>query len=196
MSKLEQRTRRTQTYGKAKITRIVKQVCKDYGTGEYTLASCCDAAGVPVRMFHYWMARYRSFGEDIPEKWQYFTPLAQLYAQAREVTQLREYGELVERAETGLMKLVSGYEVEETHTEAKTRRDNDGQEIVVPTGIKKFKKVVGPNVTAIQYVLTNLNPDKFRAKTQVTNVNVDANQFKDMSDEEIDAEITRLEKEL
>lgn len=187
---------RSQSYTQAEIRKIIKQVCENYSTGEYRLDSCCENAGVPSRTFRNWFKTYEDFGESVPAKWEYFAELATLYAYAREKCKKYRDGKLMETVDTMLVKLVTGYDVEEIHTEAREKIDKDGQKIIVPTGIKKIKKHIPPNANLIMFLLKKLRPEEYGDNNVVTNINLNTDKYKNMTDEELEAEITRLNSDL
>lgn len=193
---MDQNKPRSRSYTQAEITKITKQVCESYSTGEYTLESCCENAGVPSRTFRNWFKTYEDFGENVPAKWTYFAELATLYARAREKCKKYRDGKLMEMVDTMLVKLVTGYDVEEIHTEAKEKIDKDGKKIIVPVAIKKIKKHIPPNANLIMFLLKKRRPEEYGDDIMVTNINVDAEKYKNMSDEELEAELERLKSDL
>lgn len=193
---MDQNKPRSRSYTQAEITKIIKQVCESYSTGGYTLESCCENAGVPSRTFRNWFKTYEDFGENVPAKWTYFAELATLYARAREKCKKYRDGKLMETVDTMLVKLVTGYDVEEIHTEAKEKIDKDGQKIIVPIAIKKIKKYIPPNANLIMFLLKKLRPEKYGDTIITTSINVDTDKYKNMTDEELEAEIERLKSDL
>lgn len=193
---MSQNKARSRSYTQAEITKITKQVFENYSTGEYTLESCCENAGVPSRTFRNWFKTYEDFGDNVPAKWTYFAELATLYAHAREKCKKYRDGKLMEMVDTMLVKLVTGYDVEEIHTEAREKIDKDGQKIIVPIAIKKIKKHIPPNANLIMFLLKKLRPEEYGDNIIVNNINVDAEKYKNMTDEELEAELARLNSDL
>lgn len=193
---MSQNKPRSRSYTQAEITKITKQVCESYSTGEYTLESCCENAGVPSRTFRNWFKTYEDFGENVSAKWTYFAELATLYARAREKCKKYRDGKLMETVDTMLVKLVTGYDVEEIHTEAKEKIDKAGKKIIVPVAIKKIKKHIPPNANLIMFLLKKRRPEEYGDDIIVTNINIDAEKYKNMSDEELEAEFERLKSDL
>lgn len=138
----------------------------------------------------------KDFGENVPAKWTYFAELATLYARAREKCKKYRDGKLMETVDTMLIKLVTGYDVEEIHTEAKEKIDKDGQKIIVPIAIKKIKKHIPPNANLIMFLLKKRRPEEYGDNIIVTNINVDTEKYENMTDGELEAELARLNSDL
>lgn len=193
--KLRQRTRQLNPkYSPAKITKIVMQVCEEYEKCLYTIKSCCENAGVPYTTFKGWMREFKKFGEEIPHEWKFFVPLEALYARVREINEVHYESELLHSSKSSLKKRIEGFEYEELVTEVKQKTDADGQTIMIPVGLKKTKKFIPPSETLIQFVLKNLEPEKWGDKVMNTNINLNTSKYERMSVEEIEEELRKLDK--
>lgn len=181
------------SYTPSKIMKIVEQICENYATGEYTLESCCKNAGVPVRTFSGWFFKYQSFGDNVPEKWQYFAELADLYTITKKIMLRGEKEILIESSRKSLLKLIEGYTKEQSIAVYENKLDINGNEIPVLVRIKIVKKEIGPNVRAIIFLLTKLCPEVYGDKVTVVHKFANENYYDKMSDEELMAEIARLE---
>jgi len=193
--KLSQRTRQQNPkYSPAKMAKIVTQVCEEYEKCRYTIKSCCENAGVPYTTFTGWMREFKKFNSKIPEEWEFFVPLEALYAHARETNEVNYESELILSSKSSLKKRIEGFEYEELVTEVKQKTDADGQTIMIPVGLKKTKKFIPPSETLIQFVLKNLQPEKWGDRVMNTNINVSASKYDSMSIEEIEDEIRKLDE--
>lgn len=151
---------------------------------------------MPSRTFRNWFKTYKDFGEDVPKKWEYFAELAALYARTRESVRKIEHEMLVEKAISSLMKLVSGFEKEDTIIIYREKQDKKGEKYLEIVNVKKIKKQIGPNVKAVMFVLSKLYPEIYGDKNTVIYVNNFNNEYNDMSNEEIEAELVKLQSDL
>lgn len=87
--------------------------------------------------------------------------------------------------------VAKGYEREETETEYRPNPANPNQPII--TKLKKKKVFYQPNVGAGIFLLTNLDPEHYQNR-QNSNIAVKSSDEKEMTLEEINAEIERIEK--
>jgi hypothetical protein len=181
---------------KAKIIKAVKKVCELYTKGEYTIESCCNSVGVPYRTFMSWFEKYNSYIGEVPDNYNYFAELADLYRDAKESSSDVFRGNLIKKAENALEQKLVGYEYEETVTEVKQVTDNDGNTVLVPVGIKKTKKRVLPSDAAIKFTLTALKPEVYGDRSTITNLNIETDKYKGMSMEEIEEEIKKVRSDL
>lgn len=193
---MSQNKPRSRSYTQAEITKIIKKVCENYSTGEYALESCCENAGVPSRTFRNWFKTYEDFGEDIPAKWKYFAELAALYARTKENMRKMENEMLVEKAMSSLMKLVSGFEKEDTIMVYREKQNKNGEKFLELINIKKIKRQIGPNVKAVMFVLSKLYPEVYGDKATVIYIDSFIEKYKGVSDEELEEELARLRSDL
>lgn len=90
-----------------------------------------------------------------------------------------------------LAMVAKGYEKDVTETEYKPNPSDDNKPII--TKMKKKRIIFEPNVGAAIFLLTNLDPEHYQNR-QSSNVALRSSDEKEMSLEEINAEIARLEK--
>lgn len=129
--------------------RIAKLICDNYATGQYTIDSCIDNQGISKVTFYNWV------DENLQIK--------QEYKEAAEKAKEIQRGQLKAICLNSLQKMITGFTVEETHTDGTPIIDKEGNE----TGFKirntkKIKKHVTPSVTAIIFALKALDPEQFK----------------------------------
>ena len=185
-------SRKVNSYTKERVIEIVRKVCGSYKTGEYTLESCCKNAGVPYRTYKDWWARYEADPDNVESKWHFLAEVAGLWVDAQEKHRSLNDEALIQKAESLLVKAVSGYEYEEVTTIYKRSIDADGNEVHIPVGLRKKKRFRHPSVSAIMFVLRRLKPEVYGEQILVIKENV-KNEYDDMTIQEIDAELKRLE---
>ena len=151
--------RMIKTYTKKAKLEIVRKICANYETGQYTLESCCKNAGVPYRTFRDWWIRYENERENEGGKWHFFAEVAALWEDAQRQHRTEVSNELVCKAETALHKSITGWEYEETITVGRRSIDKNGEITFIPIGIKKTKKYKAPSDSAIQFALKKLKPE-------------------------------------
>ncbi len=103
--------------------------------------------------------------------------------------------ELVSKAESLLVKIMSCYEYEETVITYKRTIGEDGEETLTPLVYLKRKKFRAPSVSAIILVLTKFAPQLYGKQDDLYHICFD-NENADKSLIEIEAEIKKLESEL
>ena len=118
----------------------------------------------------------------------YIKEVREAYAIAREHMRMNRDMVVAERVETALIKAAIGYEYEE-ETKVYTRGVNGTP---VLKEIRKVKKVVPPNVQAMQFYLRNraghLYSDEQKHEVKV------ARPYADLSDEDLHAQLTEYEE--
>lgn len=190
---------RNKQYSVKKRKTILNKILKLYSTGDYTIASCCAEAGVPYRTFKYWLTQYEKAVEEgkVTKEMDYLAKFAESYQDVKDEIKEVFHSELVQRAEMSLMKLVKGYEYEETVTEVKEKKDKDGTTILVPVGVKKTKKQSLPSTSAVTFVLTRLSPDKWGDSNKiVTNLNLNTSAYDNMTLDEINEELRKVREDI
>jgi transposase-like protein len=127
--------------------KIVNDICKLIKQDSYSIAEICLKVGISERSYYNWQSNNAEFAESIKRAEQDFNSL------------------LIVEAKKSLMKLVQGYEVEETRT---AYVDKDGKPRIKEkiSTIKHYQ----PNPTAIIFTLTNRDSDnwKNRQNTELT----------------------------
>lgn len=129
--------------------RVGLLICSEYAAGQHTIDSCCRNQGVAYRTFNGWLKSN--------------TTLADLYKMAKEDADRAYRGELKLKCATSLMKLIEGYDTEEVHQEGEPIYDTEGNQVGMKTSkVKRVKKRVQPNVTAIIFALKSIDPDTYK----------------------------------
>lgn len=100
-------------------------------------------------------------GETTFRKWMKDPEWARRVEEAKETWK----HEVKDKAFTGLMKLVQGYDVEEKHTEYVPNAQ--GKPIINKQ--KVFVKHIPPNPSAVIFALTNLDPENWKNRQDVDN---------------------------
>ena len=127
--------------------RLGKQICDLYETQGATLASCCAAVGITDRTFYFWLKQNSELSE-IYEKTK---------ANADKI-----YWDLIrQKAQVGLEKLITGYEVKESRSEKGSNEKGSFKKDVDAT------TEVGPNATAVIFALKGIYPDMFTDRQKV-----------------------------
>jgi len=195
MEKLLLQTRKNCRYPKHKIIEIVKKVSKNYSNGGYTLESVCKNAGVPYRTWRDWWIRYYANRDNPEHKWYFLAEVAGLWENAQCIADSIKKEELIEAAETMLMKRMRGWEYKQTTTTLKMKTDKNGNERLVPIGYNIVNKLVLPHAGLIQFVLKTLAPHKYGDCSNKTKSNDNqTGNFRRRTIEEIEAEILELEQ--
>jgi hypothetical protein len=135
--KTEKKTTKRSLDDKIKMS---QKICQLYELGGVTLDSCCGELGVTARTFWNWCA-------DVSE-------IAELFKKAKDAHSRVEKEGIREKASTGLQRLVEGFWVEEQEVEEIFNKKNE----LVGKRVKKRKKYISPNATAIIFALKNSDP--------------------------------------
>ena len=115
--------------------RIAKLICDNYATGEFTIESCCDNAGICQKTFNTWVNDY--------------TEITDLYKKAKELKRENDRKELIQIAESSFKKKLKGWTWTETTTEAGKL-------------IKTVDKFQVPDTALLIFALCNLKPDDWK----------------------------------
>lgn len=81
----------------------MESICELYASGEYTIASCCEANGISYRTFVRWCRQSKRYDD--------------LYELARALHRKVRFEGLSEKALNSFERLITGYNYEEQHTE-------------------------------------------------------------------------------
>lgn len=160
-------------YSKKVVERIVELLKSD----TYTIAEICQQVGISQATFHRWKDEHEDFCLAIEEamdaRMQFF----------------------VQEAKKSLLKKIQGYEVTETKVvTVPTKGDPSKPTIKEQTTMKKH---IQPDTAAIIFTLTNGDPTRWRNRQTTEITGKDGKDlFKSLSDEDLDKEITDLEKKL
>ncbi|WP_373729982.1 MULTISPECIES: phBC6A51 family helix-turn-helix protein [Bacteroidales] len=160
-------------YGKKIISRIVELVKSD----TYTIAEICQQAGISISTFYQWQEEHEEFKVAIEEAHE---ARMQLF---------------VQEAKKSLMKKIQGYDVTETKVvTVPNKNDPNRPTIKEQTTTKKHFQ---PDTAAIIFTLTNGDPTRWRNRQTTEVTGKDGKElFRQMSDEDLDKEISDLEKKL
>lgn len=132
---------------------IVKGICDNYATGDFTIASCCAASVISERTFNTWLKDDKEEHENKEST----ADLADLYKKAKKEAANVYKGSLKEKARTSLEILVEG----QTVTEKEVHSGILGTKTVTKT------KVILPNTTAVIFALTNVDGENFAHKQEM-----------------------------
>lgn len=158
--------------------RIVHAIGSVYATGKWTLESCCNAQGISERTFHNWLAKSAELSDAIEEY-------------KRSMVEIRKQ-DLKKLAETGLQKLLTERTVQKKTTVVKI----DASGTPMPAEVRTTEEVYMPNTAAVLFTLTNTDPASWRHtqhhEAKFAGV-VAKKDVEKMSDEELDAELARLQ---
>lgn len=155
--------------------RIVKRICDLISKDTYTIAEICATVRISERTYYQWQADYADFSEQIKEARHKF-----------DETVLKD-------AKNSLVKLIKGYDYEET----KTVVIDDGGGKPKIKEKSTTKKHVAPNLGAIIHFQTNVDPAtwKNRQNTELTGKD-GKDLFASLTDEQLEARIAELEKKV
>ena len=134
-------------YSKKMVSKIAELVKSD----TYTIAEICSIVGISLRTYFRWMQEHPEFADAI------------------ERAKDERMQKLVVEARKSLLKKITGYDVEETHTVVipNGEKGPDGK----PKGKVKEKKTVikhiQPDTMAIIFTLTNGDSENFKNKHSV-----------------------------
>ena len=90
-----------------------------------------------------------------------------------------------------LAMAAKGYEKEVTETEYRPNPKDDSKPII--TKMKRKRLIFEPNVGAAIFLITNLDPEHYQNRQNIAAA-LKSSDEKDMTEDEINAEIERLEK--
>lgn len=143
----------------------------DYGGGQ--LQDFCKHLGINDKTYRRWLKEQDEFRSAIDR--------------AKEAYKKS----LAHNLHETLSQVALGFEREETETEYRPNPQNPQQPTI--TKMKKRKVFYQPNVGAAIFLLTNLDPEHYQNR-QKSDITLKGNDEKEMTLEEINAEIARLEK--
>lgn len=174
----------------------VALICELYQSGEFTIQSCCEAVGVPYANFNNWTQP--NLTEEQIEAKDYrkgfLREAYDLYQESLPKNEINYMALLKSKVREGLLKKAVGTEYEEVTTEVKV--DENGQS--KPVSIRKTKKIVLPDTTALIFLAKNVDPENFQER--VVNEHSGKVQvstgYSHLSDEELKEEKAKLEQQL
>lgn len=155
--------------------KIVKQICSLIEKDSYTVAEICNVVGIAISTYYEWQESKPEFSEAIKGAKDRFDET------------------ILKDAKTSLIKLVRGYDYEET----KTVVIDDGNGKPKIKEKSTTKKHVAPNLGAIIHFQTNVDPATWKNRQANELTGKDGKDlFAGFSDEQLEARIAELEKKL
>jgi len=162
-------------YSKEKVAECEEWVSKhgliDYGGA--MLKEFCKEMGIDNKTYYHWLKVKDDFREAIERAKAVFK------------------SNLTHDLTISLSEAAKGYEREEVVTDYVPNPQDNTQPII--RGMKRRKVHYPPNVGAAIFLLTNLDPEHYQNR-QRNDIAVRKEEEKEMTIEEINAEIARLEK--
>lgn len=143
----------------------------DYGGGQ--LQDFCKELGINDKTYRRWLIEEEEFKKAIERAKEFFKQ------------------SLTHKLHDTLSMVATGYEREETETEYRPNPKDPNKPTI--TKMKKKKVFYQPNVGAAIFLITNLDPEHYQNK-QSSNVTLKDETEKEMTIDEINAEIERLKK--
>ena len=161
--------------------KIAEKICSLIATDTYTVAEVCRMVKINPDTYYTWVKEYSEFSESIKK------------------AEAERTAFFVAEAKKSLLKKIQGYTVQEKHviTVGSGKFDVNGREIPRIKEQKVVDKHYQPDTAAIIFTLTNGEPEnwKNRQNNEVTGKD-GKDLFGQLTDEELDAKISDLEKKL
>lgn len=161
--------------------KIAEKICSLIATDTYTVAEVCRMVKINPDTYYTWVKEYSEFSESIKK------------------AEAERTAFFVAEAKKSLLKKIQGYTVKEKHviTVGSGKFDVTGREIPRIKEQKVVDKHYQPDTAAIIFTLTNGEPEnwKNRQNNEVTGKD-GKDLFAQLTDEELDAKISDLEKKL
>lgn len=155
--------------------KIVKRITDLIKADSYTIAEICSLSGICKDTYYQWIESKPDFSDAVEKARKDFDDI------------------LASEAKKSLIKLVKGYEVDETKTVYTEGKDGKPK-IKEKTTVKKHFQ---PNVAATIFLLTNKASDEYKNRQNTELTGKDGKDLiQSKSDEELDARIAELEKKL
>ena len=137
-------------YTKKQKATIVNKVCNLYASQYATLESCCDASGISVRAFRYWVAEDADFAE--------------LYKKAKATQNDYYWEELVKpKAKSALLRRIEG----ETKKEVKRDGEMVNGKFVMKKKTETTSEIL-PDTTMTIFAMKGLYPEMFKERKELT----------------------------
>jgi len=163
---------------------LVKQICDLIRQDTYTIKEVCVIVGISQETYYDWYKSKPEFTESI---------------QRAEVEQKHFFKA---EAKKSLLKLVQGYEYDETKTtvsagkgksKKKKKSETGKEEKPEITEVIKIRKHVPPSPTAVIFTLTNTDPGKWKNRQINELTGADGKElFIGMTDEELEKRMRKL----
>lgn len=173
--------------------RLAKDICRLYEQGTYTIASCCEAAGIKYTTFQQWAQVNLSYDDIKSGKARrgFVHEVHAIYKRALELNKVNYNDLLIDAVRHGLLLRARGLEYTESHSTE--RYDKYGN--FKGAYISKIEKIVLPDSQVLIFIAKYLDP-YFRVGDHREAKEISLNPYESMSLEEIRAETIRLEKML
>jgi hypothetical protein len=157
---------------------IATAVCELYETDQYSLTECLNQNGVKSRTTWY------SWVREIEQ-------IEQLYKEAQKRKDAIYRHTAKQRARTALERALEGYEKELTQREGVLNPNGT----ITTTKIKTRTIYIQPKLQAALYVLNNFDKENFERNPKGETDRKQTGKFDDWTNEQIEAELRRLEGE-
>lgn len=164
-------------YSKKRVAHICSLIKKD----SYTIAEICSLSGITETTYYEWVNTKPEFSEQIEKAKEVYDQL------------------LVSEAKKSLMKKVKGYTVKETKivTVPSDKKDANGNPLPKIKEQTTIDKHFQPDTGAIVFALTNKASDEYKNRQNNEVTGKDGKDlFAKLTDEELEARITELEKKV
>lgn len=161
-----------------KVT-IVNFIGSLYATGKWTFESCCKSQGISDRTFNRWI-------KDVSE-------LSDIFKEYKEMLVDVKKTDLKEIALRGLKKIIQERTVTTKRTVIKIGEDGTAR----PSEVITAEINIQPNVAAVIFVLTNLDPENWKNtkhyEAKVFSAHLGSKKdIENMTDEELENERIKL----
>jgi hypothetical protein len=186
-------------YTKGERIRIAKKVCNLYSGGEWTLGSCCNAAGIDENTFRNWAAPSIEDITQLPlEKQQalkrrgFVHEVHDLYIEAKATGKTNFKELLYNKSRAGLLELVTGKWIDVKTTNK--RKINGKMKVVSETITRKY---ISPIIGAIIFALKHTDKEVFGdSNTIILELPEERKRLSKMSLEELMEEQADLNKDI
>lgn len=157
---------------------LAEKVCELYKTDQYTLIECLNNSGInSVGTWYKWRIEIEQ--------------IENLYEEAKEERNRTYTHRIKERAQTALEAALTGFT---KMVEERTEEEDEKGKLIKRT-IRQKAIFIPPKMAAISFVLTNLDKQNFERMPERAKSNLQSGKYDDWTDEEIAAELARLEEE-
>jgi len=179
----------------SKESKIVKakEICRLYSEGEYTIAACCETAGVKYETFKQWAQPNLSEKDIALANFRRgFVPdVHALYKRALASNEVNYKALLRNAAKEGLLRRASGIKYVETSTQAYIDEFGNSRGAV----ISKIEKYLPPDITILIFLANCLNLFDEHNENNRQFITDFKNQFKHLTDEQLFEKRLELESE-
>lgn len=131
---------------------LVTEICKNYGTGKYTIESCCENVGIVWGTFHIWITENSTLGE--------------IYKTSKETAKKERTKNLVNLALKEIEKRINGY----TETEETVEGKNENGAFIATKVIRKKVRIKASDSLLMFVGKNSLNIDADATLTDIQKV--------------------------